>query len=154
MAKKKNDEEKRGVGPPMKLDKLGPTHKYRVMKMPVELADKAKLAIKAMIGITVSDYLREKVIEASRFEEKGRPFSITACNQVNYDLSTVPWLKAPDVQRLHTYVHYPLQAWEMFKYNCQIQKTNPRAVIIGWLVEIVNLYLRLKKGRNGRGKTR
>ncbi|MBU1067817.1 hypothetical protein KKE60_08525 [Patescibacteria group bacterium] len=124
---------------PKKLFNFGETHIYRIDRVPVELADRVKVATKKLLRITVSDYLRERVIEAGRFKAMGRKYNRRACNMVPVDFN-VPWIKQPNMIKVHTYIHYPKQEWDQFVENCLVWKSTPRREIIRFMIELAETH--------------
>jgi hypothetical protein len=121
-------------------------HRYRIDRVPVDLAEKVKISAKRMLGLTVSDYLRLRVLEESRIKPPGHEYSEAACNRTaGIDFRNIPWIKNPDVARVHTYIDYPEDAWIAFTRNCRIQKTTPRTTLLAYMIELCEQFIKFNK---------
>ncbi len=147
-------EKKETRGAPMKIPLMGETHKFTPNKIPKELAYYFKLAIKDMFGtLTLSDYLRYRVINDSRKKLKGK---VKTTGERNYgglvDWSLHPWCKTPKRSMYGLSVHYPKNRWTIFLHNCSVKGVSPKHEIQRYMIEIVEEWIIWRKMQKAKEK--
>jgi len=127
----------------------GPTHPYRVERMPLEIIEESNRATKEMLGFPLSSYLKLRVHEATRVYFRGHEYSPSICNMTKViDYKQFPWVKEPRIKRVHSVIHYPEKEWERFVHNCRVQKTNMSAELIKFMLELCSQYHIWKEVKN------
>jgi hypothetical protein len=133
--------EKRSRGAPHKINLLGKTHAYKIQSISIEFAEESKKAIKHLMGtMTISDYLRARVIENGRAKSNGHPYEVALCNQKVFPFDKISWIEHPDNLRVHTLIQFPQSSWETFVYNCHIKGKSPKYVLCKYLWELCAIY--------------
>lgn len=135
------------LGAPFKLRYMGELHQFAPLKVPREVIKYFKRALKELMPqLTMSDYLRSRVVNDGKKKLDGKPYDQIFCNFNGIiDWSKYSWIKHPDDRMTCCRTAYPKAAWKIFYYNCLVRGNTPKHQILLFILELIKEWRYWKK---------